>query len=67
MKKIVKNKKILIYAITTLILISLIVGGIFFFSKDNEEKTQNKETINNYVAYVKINPLIKIEYCFSLH
>ncbi len=62
MKKIVKNKKILIYAITTLILISLIVGGIFFFSKDNEEKTQNKETINNYVAYVKINPLIKIEY-----
>lgn len=62
MKKIVKNKKILIYAITTLILISLIVGGIFFFSKDNEEKTQNKETTNNYVAYVKINPLIKIEY-----
>ena len=62
MKKIVKNKKILICVITTLILISLIVGGIFLFSKDDEEKTQNKETTNNYVAYVKINPLIKIEY-----
>ena len=62
MKKIIKNKKILICVITTLILISLIVGGIFLFSKDDEEKTQNKETTNNYVAYVKINPLIKIEY-----
>lgn len=62
MKKIVKNKKILICVITTLILISLIVGGIFLFSKDDEEKTQNKETTNNYVAYIKINPSIKIEY-----
>ena len=62
MKKIIKNKKILICVITTLILISLIVGGIFLFSKDDAEKTQNKETTNNYVAYVKINPLIKIEY-----
>lgn len=62
MKKIVKNKKILICVLTTLILISLIVGGIFLFSKDNKEKTQNKETTNNYVAYVRINPLIKIEY-----
>ena len=65
MKKIVKNKKILIYAITTLILISLIVGGIFFFSKDNEEKTQNKERKNNYFSYVKINALIKIEYSLT--
>lgn len=62
MKKIVKNKKILICVITTLILISLIVGGIFLFSKDDEEKTQNKETTNNYVAYVKINPVIKLEF-----
>lgn len=62
MKKIIKNKKVLIYVITALVLISLIVGGIFLFSNDNEEKTQNKETTNNYVAYVKINPLIKIEY-----
>ena len=62
MKKIIKNKKILICVIATLIIIGLIVRGIFLFSKDNEEKTQNKETTNNYVAYVKINPLIKIEY-----
>jgi len=62
MKKILKNKKNLICIVAALILIVLIVGGIFLFGKDKEEKTQNKETTNNYVAYVRINPLIKIEY-----
>ena len=62
MKKIIKNKKVLIYVITALVLISLILGGIFLFSNDDEEKTQRKETTNNYVAYIKINPSIKIEY-----
>lgn len=62
MKEIAKNKKILICVITTLILISLIIGGIFFFSKDNKKQKQNNETTNNYVAYIKINPLIKIVY-----
>lgn len=62
MKKIIKNKKVLIYVITALVLISLILGGIFLFSNDDEEKTQRKETTNNYVAYIRINPLIKIEY-----
>lgn len=62
MKEIAKNKKILICVITTLILISLIIGGIFFFSKDNKKQKQNNETTNNYVAYIRINPLIKIVY-----
>lgn len=62
MKEIAKNKKILICVIATLILISLIIGGIFFFSKDNKNQKQNNETTNNYVAYIRINPLIKIVY-----
>lgn len=62
MKKIIESKKILICVIATLIIIGLIVGGIFIFSKNNDKKTQNNETTNNYVAYIKINPLIKIEY-----
>lgn len=62
MKKILKNKKTLIGIVIVLILIGLILGGIFLFGKDKEEKTQNKETTNNYVAYIKINPSIKIEY-----
>ena len=62
MKKILKNKKTLICIVTVLILIGLILGGIFLFGKDKEEKTQNNETTNNYVAYIRINPLIKIEY-----
>ena len=62
MKKVLKNKKILICVIITLIIIGLIAGGIFLFSKDNKDKTQNNETTNNYVAYIRINPLIKIEY-----
>jgi len=62
MKKIIQNKKRLICVIVTLIMVSLIVGGIFLFSKNNEEKIQNKKITNNYVAYIRINPLIKIEY-----
>lgn len=62
MKKILKNKKTLIGIVIVLILIGLILVGIFLFGKDKEEKTQNKETTNNYVAYIKINPSIKIEY-----
>lgn len=62
MKKIIENKKVLISIITALILIILIIGGIFLFSKDDKDKLQNKEITNDYLAYIKINPLIKIEY-----
>ena len=60
--KITKNKKISISIILGVALISLIIGGIFLFSKNKEEKAQNNEIINNYVAYISINPLIKLEY-----
>lgn len=62
MNKITKNKKISISIILGVALISLIIGGIFLFSKNKEEKAQNNEIINNYVAYISINPLIKLEY-----
>ena len=62
MKKIIQNKKYLICLITALILISLIVVGVFLFNKDKEENIEKEEIKNNYIAYIKINPLIKIEY-----
>ena len=62
MNKITKNKKILISIILGVALISLIIGGIFLFIKNNDEKEQNNEITNNYVAYISINPLIKLEY-----
>lgn len=62
MKKIIQNKKYLICLIIALILISLIVVGVFLFNKDKEENIEKEEIKNNYIAYIKINPLIKIEY-----
>lgn len=59
MKNYFKNKKILI-ALPILIIIAVIVG-IIIFSKE-EEKNLNNESTNNYIAYIKINPSIKLEY-----
>lgn len=62
MNKITKNKKIFIFIIIGLALIILIASGIFLFIKNNDGKEQNNEITNNYVAYISINPLIKLEY-----
>ncbi len=63
MSNFLKNKKILISIISVLILTILIVGGIFLFKGNNKDTNVNKsETISNYVAYIKINPSIKLEY-----
>ena len=62
MNKITKNKKIFIIIIIGLALIILIASGIFLFIKNNDAKEQNNEITNNYVAYISINPLIKLEY-----
>ena len=62
MNKITKNKKIFIFIIIGLALIILIASGIFLFIKNNDAKEQNNEITNNYVAYISINPLIKLEY-----
>ena len=59
MKKIVQNKKVLICILVTLI---LIIGCIFLFGSAKESTNANKETTNKYIAYVKINPIIKLEY-----
>lgn len=62
MNKITKNKKIFIFIIIGLALIILIASGIFLFIKNNDEKEQNNEITNNYVAYISINPTIKLEF-----
>ena len=59
MKKFLKSKKLLIGIAFIIILIILIVGGIFLFK---ENKNNKEETTSNYVAYIKINPSIKLEY-----
>lgn len=64
MKKVFKNKKFLIYIACVLILAILIVGGIWLFKRepaDSKVTSEQKETKNNYIAYIKINPLVKLE------
>ena len=60
------NKKGLLIGIITIIVIAIGCGVYFLLSNKKEEpKTKTdepKEVINTYVAYVKINPSIKLEY-----
>ena len=60
-----KNKGLLI-GIIVIVVIALGCGAYFLFFNKKEEtkpiKEEPKEVINNYVAYVKINPSIKLEY-----
>ena len=58
--KFFKNKILMISIVTVLIIIlfvEIIVGIIQL-----REKRKNNEIINNYVVYININPLIKVEY-----
>lgn len=58
-----KSKQVLISITSMLILTILIVVGIFLFKGHNKNKLDYnpQETTNNYIAYIKINPLIKFE------
>lgn len=64
MKSFLKNKKVVIGIAFVLILAILIVGSIFLLKENKDDTKDNKpeETTSNYVAYIKINPLIKLEY-----
>jgi len=63
MKEFFKNKKVLIGIASVLIVAIVITGSILLF-KGNKEAKDNKqdETTSNYVAYIKINPSIKLGY-----
>lgn len=63
MKKFVKNKKVLI-SITSVLMLAILVGGSIFLFKENTKDTENnnQNSTSNYVAYIKINPSIKLEY-----
>ena len=56
MKKILKDKRML-YGLIVLI---SVIGLSIFLILTNDDKT--KKEIKNYVAYIKINPLIKVNY-----
>lgn len=63
MKDILKNKKVLISIASVLVLAILIVGGVFIFKGNDKDTKEDKKGItSNYVAYIKINPLIKLEF-----
>jgi len=63
MSNFLKNKKILISIASVLILAILISGGIFLFKENKKGTEKNKQdSTSNYVAYIKINPSIKLEY-----
>lgn len=63
MKKVVKSKKTKKIVIISIILVILLIGVFCFlwFKKDNksDKQTLKKET---YIAYVKINPLVKLTF-----
>ena len=63
MKSLIKNKKFII-CISAVLIIILIIGSILLFNRGNEknETSVTKNITNNYVAYIKINPSIKLEY-----
>lgn len=58
-----KNKKVLI-SIISILIIAILIGGSIFLFKGNKKDTEknNQNSTSNYVAYIKINPSIKLEY-----
>ena len=65
MKNLVKSKKFLI-SITSALIVLLIIGSIVIFKKGNTDDISTLQSdnsiTNSYIAYLKINPSIKIEY-----
>lgn len=54
------NKKLLIFIVVTIF--CFLILGYFVFKGGKVVDNVDIATTNNYVAYIKINPLIKIEY-----
>lgn len=44
------------------IVLCFVILIIYLFKNDNVNKNKDIATTNNYIAYIKINPLIKLEY-----
>lgn len=63
MKSLIKKKKFII-GIAAALTILVIIGSILLFNKGNKENETSitKNITNNYIAYIKINPSIKLEY-----
>ena len=67
MKSLFKNKKAII--ITSIILLIAIVGGICLVLFGNKDNRSNNKSLKEgeYVAYVKINPLVKLKFKSSFY
>ena len=59
MKSFFNSKKFLIIIIA-LLLVVLIIMGVLLFKKSNNQTNNN--IVSDYVAYIKINPSIKLQY-----
>jgi len=66
-KSLFKNKKAII--ITSIILLIAIVGGICLVLFGNKDNRSNNKSLKEgeYVAYVKINPLVKLKFKSSFY
>lgn len=63
MKSLIEDKKFIVFIASALIIL-LIIGSILLFNKGSKlnDTSKTKDITNNYVAYIKINPSIKLEY-----
>ena len=61
MKSFFKSKNFLIIIIA-LLLVALIIMVILLFRKSNNQTNKGNNMVSDYVAYVKINPSIKLQY-----
>lgn len=63
MKSLIKKKNFII-GIAAALIVLVIIGSILLFNKGNKENETSitKNITNNYIAYIKINPVIKLEY-----
>ena len=62
MKSLIKKKNFII-GIAAALIVLVIIGSILLFNKGNKENETSitKNITNNYIAYIKINPVIKLE------
>ena len=57
-----KDKKIFFYVLGVIVLILVGIGCAYLFLNKNPERKVKETTTDNYVAYVKINPSVKLNY-----
>lgn len=61
MKKVLKNKKVIVPTVMIIVML-IILGSYFFIFNNNENKESKVKKEGTFVAYIKINPLVKFTF-----